>query len=407
MFLGSVLTTPIVSTQTHTVIGSISGGTQAIAFTPDGSRAYLGSGFIVRVLNTATNAIVATIPFTNANGATAAMVMSPPTRIMSLSGNLGFGGVYVGTAASATLTIGNSGNSPLIVTSLGFPAGFSGNWAGGIIPPGGSQPVTVTFAPTSPRIFSGTLTVNANQTSGASTMQLSGYGRVELAPVADFDGDRRSDVAVFRPSNGTWYIRNSGTGLNQGLVWGGTGDVPVTGDYDGDALADMAVFRPSNGTWYVRNSSTGLLTTVVWGGASDVPVPGDYDADGRTDIAVFRPSDGVWYVRNSSTGLDEGLLWPGGRPMALLWRRSGAAWGTYPWPGTTTTTVELTSRCSVHRTGDGTSAIRVRGSMRGCCGAGWAMCLCPAITTRMARPTWRCSGRPQALGTFAARLTVR
>jgi len=77
---------------------------------------------------------------------------------------------------------------------------------------------------------------------------------------------------VFRASSGIWYIRNSNTGLDEGLLWGGAGDVPVPADYDGDGKTDMAVFRPSNGTWYLRSSTTGALTTVVWGGATDIPV---------------------------------------------------------------------------------------------------------------------------------------
>ena len=68
--------------------------------------------------------------------------------------------------------------------------------------------------------------------------------------------------------------------------WGQSGDVPVLGDYDGNGTTDIAVYRPSDGAWYVKDQPP----VVQWGGqAGDVPVPGDYDGNGDTDIAVYRP----------------------------------------------------------------------------------------------------------------------
>ena len=43
-------------------------------------------------------------------------------------------------------------------------------------------------------------------------------------------------------------------------------------DYDGDEKTDMAVFRPSTATWYILQSSTGKSTSTMWGLTTDVPV---------------------------------------------------------------------------------------------------------------------------------------
>jgi hypothetical protein len=114
----------------------------------------------------------------------------------------------------------------------------------------------------------------------------------------DYDGDGKADIAVYR--DGTWYILRSSDGGVTATGWGGMAqDIPLPRDYDGDGKADIAVYR--DGTWYILRSSDGGVTATGWGGmAQDIPVPTDYDGDRKTDIAVYR--NGEWYILRSSDG---------------------------------------------------------------------------------------------------------
>ena len=47
---------------------------------------------------------------------------------------------------------------------------------------------------------------------------------------------------------------------------------PSTGDYDGNGKTDYAVFRPSDGTWFVIYSSNGQTVKKAWGISSDMPI---------------------------------------------------------------------------------------------------------------------------------------
>ncbi len=120
--------------------------------------------------------------------------------------------------------------------------------------------------------------------------------------IADFDGDSKTDITVYHPPSGLWFVRRSSTGSTDSFGYGGTGYDPVPGDYDGDGANDAAVFHSASGLWFIRQSTTGTTLTVGFGGPGATTVPRDYDGDGMTDVAVYYESAGLWYVRQSSTG---------------------------------------------------------------------------------------------------------
>ncbi|HBE81588.1 MAG TPA: PQQ-dependent sugar dehydrogenase [Pyrinomonadaceae bacterium] len=156
---------------------------------------------------------------------------------------------------------------------------------------------------------------------------------------ADFDGDLRTDIGVFRPSTGVWYTQSSRNGAVDIIQFGLPGDIPTAKDYDGDFEADIGVFRPSTGTWYFLRSSDSTFGAVQFGSNGDIPAAGDYDGDGRSDFTVYRPSTGVWYSLRSRDvsvsfvlfGLDGDIPTPGdydgdGRFDIAVWRPSDGVW---------------------------------------------------------------------------------
>jgi hypothetical protein len=125
----------------------------------------------------------------------------------------------------------------------------------------------------------------------------------------DYDGDGKTDIGVFRPADGGWHLLGKGWSYTA-RGFGLTGDIPAPADFNGDGRTDVAVYRPSTGVWYVANSdSLGTYTIVQFGLDGDKPVPADYDGDGKADIAVWRPSTGVWYVLRSSDGGATATAW--------------------------------------------------------------------------------------------------
>lgn len=126
--------------------------------------------------------------------------------------------------------------------------------------------------------------------------------------LGDFDGDGATDLAVTRNTqNGTiWYILKSEYFSEfapysrfTATQFGTAQDIAAAEDYDGDGKTDIAVWRPSSNVWYVLCSSNNQLYAKDFGSAGAKPQPADFDGDGKADFAFYLPSEGNWYVLNS------------------------------------------------------------------------------------------------------------
>ncbi len=162
--------------------------------------------------------------------------------------------------------------------------------------------------------------------------------------VADYDGDSRSDLAVYSEAQGKIVVAMSaGNYLSFESSIGGLGAVAVPGDYDGDGLSDPAVYWKTNGLWQiVLTDSSNAVATSSLGGTGYAPVPADYDGDGKTDLAVYQKSSATWEIIFSSSGLSVSVHLGGsgwdpipsdydgdGRADLLVYRKLTGDWSAY------------------------------------------------------------------------------
>jgi hypothetical protein len=119
---------------------------------------------------------------------------------------------------------------------------------------------------------------------------------------SDFDGDGLTDISIFRPSNGQWWVLRSLDGSSSVTQFGNLSDVITPGDYTGDGIIDIAFWRPSTGEWFILRSEDSSFFSFPFGSTADIPAPADFDGDGKTDVAVFRPSSSTWFILRSGDG---------------------------------------------------------------------------------------------------------
>ncbi|PIQ83299.1 MAG: hypothetical protein COV75_08255, partial [Candidatus Omnitrophica bacterium CG11_big_fil_rev_8_21_14_0_20_63_9] len=138
----------------------------------------------------------------------------------------------------------------------------------------------------------------------------SGFGTSSSTPLlGDWNADGRTDIAIY--NGGSWqFATSTGTSFQTGTVSSlslGSG-TPLTGDFNGDGITDIGTYN--NGTWSFAvgsgssfNTSVGALN-LSWGGSNTEPLTGDFNGDGLTDIGLVDKSTGSIDIRLSS-----GTMW--------------------------------------------------------------------------------------------------
>jgi hypothetical protein len=134
------------------------------------------------------------------------------------------------------------------------------------------------------------------------------FGQKGDIPVpADYDGDGKADLGIFRPSTGEWWIKTisgnvicAGASSGSRCVFGQANDIPMPGDYAGLGKAQLAVWRGSNAVWYIAKTDGTAVCACGWGQAGDVPVAADYNGDGAVDLGIWRPGTGSWWIKTVS-----------------------------------------------------------------------------------------------------------
>ena len=147
------------------------------------------------------------------------------------------------------------------------------------------------------------------QRSAANEIVATGIGDTNWIPcAADFDGDGSTDPAWFVPSTCEWIILLSSQAyaeVSPRPVFGEPDDLPIPADFDGEGCANLAVYSKSSGkiSYRAMNAQDAFVTTL--GDPTWIPCPADFDGDGRTDPAWFDPATGDWHILESSQGYAE------------------------------------------------------------------------------------------------------
>ena len=248
-----------------TPLSSIAPGQSAtlqIQFAPSSSGNLTGS---FTVASDATNSPT-TVYLAGTGGATSQLTASP--------GSLSFGNVNVGVSPSLGITLTNSGNSNVTISSVNTSgAGYSASGVGSsaTLTPGQTATLNVTFAPTAAGSVTGSVSVASNASNSPATISLSGSGVTQSAsgaPICGISGDTSthvpSDWTGFTPPAVSQSYVDSLFGCTVTRLTNGSGETLADGTHPGlmnfystltamNASDTLVFITYNNGSWRISD----------------------------------------------------------------------------------------------------------------------------------------------------------
>jgi hypothetical protein len=174
---------------------------------------------------------------------------------------------------------------------------------------------------------------NSNSYGAATTFQYGFEGALPI--VGDWDGNGTDTIGLYYPPTSTWYLRNSNSPgaadhiFQYGSPYAFQGLAPTVGDWDGNGTDTVGLYAASAATWYLRNSnSAGTPSSIFqYGFQGTTPVTEDWDGNGTDTVGIFDPSNSTWYLRNSNSNGAATVVqygFAGTTPVAGDWNNDGA-----------------------------------------------------------------------------------
>ncbi|HEV3165927.1 MAG TPA: FG-GAP-like repeat-containing protein [Isosphaeraceae bacterium] len=139
---------------------------------------------------------------------------------------------------------------------------------------------------------------------GAKTPQFGNPAHTNIPITGDFDGDGKADTAIYDQTTSQFFILLSGGGAKTPQFGNPAHtNIPIAGDFDGDGKADIAIYDQTTSHFFILLSGGGAMTPQFGNPAhTNIPIAGDFDGDGKTDVAIYDQTASQFFILLSGGG---------------------------------------------------------------------------------------------------------